>query len=967
MSVEQQKNWDDFLEKWTVSRLKEITLEEYNQVGNKDSFTYWLEQATRPIADIRGGDASKFGIFHRRNSEDKENSRGRIYDGEYCWFEKFGETKEQAFQNIKNNILAIVDAIKQRNLNAIEEITISDMFKWKIAFLYQDRDNPLIIPIFWKVMLEFLTQNKKMDYVQAYEKLVLNKGNLSLFEYSEQLLGQYFEAHPKKNYLTPSEANEILSQKYPDRYISREKMTVVTNERDREIALVLTGSKVSIFIEIDPENNGQFSFNFKSTKDVPNGKYSEQDGRHSGLKSQSQHLWLGNQVYYIELDTVAELEKFCDWYEQSGDQIIVLERKVKAFLELWPVERLKNLTLSDYHQAKNADNFISQVDSFDPMQGDPTFACYFDFWEPIGLGNNEKYHNEKPYSWHKRLGDDPELAFQQIKQEILDIVDAVQSHDLTAIDQIQFTKGLKWMIAFLYQDFSDPCVIPIVTETNIKRIGYESYLKTPLPEFLPILIQNQGNQSFFPYVEKLFAMVRKGYLANKQKKQKNEETEGEVMMEQALNRILFGAAGTGKTYHSINHALSIIENKPLDVLENEDRTELKKRFDQHKDQSLIKFVTFHQSFSYEDFVEGIRAETDKQGQLRYDVKAGVFKEICDQAKQIDNNQTINQVAQPIEFGKGYILKKMNTELLEIQKPNGNVIHLSRILTDFLLREFRNGKITDRNLAEKKVIEILGESEILEPYLVNGYSAIWANLIPFLDNLLHGANPVVKEKSKYVIIIDEINRGNISRIFGELITLIEDSKRQGADEALSVTLPYSKKEFFVPDNVYIIGTMNSSDRSLTGLDIALRRRFTFIEMPPKPELLNDVVIEGLNVAKLLDIVNQRIEVLLDRDHCIGHANFMSLKEQPTVEHLAHIFKQKIIPQLQEYFFDDWAKINLVFFNNGMLVEDKTFNLSNLFPSNFEEELGYSNEKKIWKINEDAFKTIDAFIQILGSKE
>lgn len=213
MSVEQQSNWDDFLGKWPVSRLKKMTLEEYNQVGNKDSFTYWLEQATRPIADIRGGDASKFGIFHRRNTEDKENSRGRIYDGEYCWFEKFGETKEQAFQNIKNNILAIVDAIKQHNLNAIEEIIISDMFKWKIAFLYQDRDNLLIIPIFWKVMLDFLTQNKKMNYVQAYEKLVLNKGNLYLFEYSEQLLGKYFEAHPKKSYLTPSESNEILSQK----------------------------------------------------------------------------------------------------------------------------------------------------------------------------------------------------------------------------------------------------------------------------------------------------------------------------------------------------------------------------------------------------------------------------------------------------------------------------------------------------------------------------------------------------------------------------------------------------------------------------------------------------------------------------------------------------------------------------------------------------------------------------------
>ena len=142
-----------------------------------------------------------------------------------------------------------------------------------------------------------------------------------------------------------------------------------------------------------------------------------------------------------------------------------------------------------------------------------------------------------------------------------------------------------------------------------------------------------------------------------------------------------------------------------------------------------------------------------------------------------------------------------------------------------------------------------------------------------------------------MIVDEINRGNISRIFGELITLIEDSKRQGAEEELSVTLPYSKEEFSVPSNVYIIGTMNSSDRSLTGLDIALRRRFTFVEMPPKPELLNDIEVEGVNIGKLLEVINQHIEVLLDRDHCIGHANFMSLKNQPTLEHLASIFTQK----------------------------------------------------------------------------
>ena len=248
-------------------------------------------------------------------------------------------------------------------------------------------------------------------------------------------------------------------------------------------------------------------------------------------------------------------------------------------------------------------------------------------------------------------------------------------------------------------------------------------------------------------------------------------------------------------------------------------------------------------------------------------------------------------------------------------------------------------------------------------------------------MLDNSAPENTEKSPCVLIIDEINRGNISRIFGELITLIEDSKRAGADEELSVTLPYSKQEFTVPQNIYIIGTMNSSDRSLTGLDIALRRRFTFIEMPPRPEEIKNQDGELLKifgkdqngndkevvVADLLSVINQRIEVLLDRDHCLGHANFMSLKEQPTLEHLAHIFKQKIIPQLQEYFFDDWTKINLVFFNNKMLVEDDLTNNSSLFPSNFEQELGYSNEKKIWKINTEAFKTIDAFIQILGPKE
>ena len=157
-------------------------------------------------------------------------------------------------------------------------------------------------------------------------------------------------------------------------------------------------------------------------------------------------------------------------------------------------------------------------------------------------------------------------------------------------------------------------------------------------------------------------------------------------------------------------------------------------------------------------------------------------------------------------------------------------------------------------------------------------------------------------------------------------------------------------------------MNSSDRSLTGLDIALRRRFTFIEMPPKPELLDDISVDGLNIGELLKVINQRIEVLLDRDHCLGHANFMSLKDQPTLQNLADIFKQKIIPQLQEYFFDDWSKINMVLNANGML-KAQTVERSMLFPNVDTESEGIFEDQKTWQVVETAFDSIDRFAKII----
>ena len=256
----------------------------------------------------------------------------------------------------------------------------------------------------------------------------------------------------------------------------------------------------------------------------------------------------------------------------------------------------------------------------------------------------------------------------------------------------------------------------------------------------------------------------------------------------------------------------------------------------------------------------------------------------------------------------------------------------------------------------------------------------------LQNLLtKGKNEKSNIDNKYVLIIDEINRGNISKIFGELITLIEESKRVGKAEALEIILPNSpNKKFGVPKNLYIIGTMNSSDRSLTSVDIALRRRFEFVEIMPKPEILKDIkitkenkVVEAIDVAKLLEVMNKRIKVLLDRDHCIGHAYFTELKPTSekaaaTVQELMQIFEKKIIPLLQEYFFDDWSKIKLVLGNNGMIKTEKLE--KSLFPS-MDDQLISNLESRNWEINQDLFKNeadlqdkIDSLLQIVtGVKE
>lgn len=256
----------------------------------------------------------------------------------------------------------------------------------------------------------------------------------------------------------------------------------------------------------------------------------------------------------------------------------------------------------------------------------------------------------------------------------------------------------------------------------------------------------------------------------------------------------------------------------------------------------------------------------------------------------------------------YQIESISDELITIRKPNGSELPMPKSIVDELCDLVRSGDVSVDDIKHKRVFDKVETS--MEKFLVNGYPNV---LGPLVEEVVSKGLSLSNQASsdKRVLIIDEINRGNISNIFGELITLIEPSKRAGAQEALSVKLPYSKEVFSVPDNLHIIGTMNTADKSLVHVDIALRRRFQFEEMMTNYELLATIPkINGIDIKEMLETINKRIELLYDREHTIGHSFFLPLIKDSTIERLSEIMELEILPLLEEYFFEDWERVAMV---------------------------------------------------------
>ncbi|EAK0052399.1 TPA: McrB family protein [Campylobacter jejuni] len=754
----------NFQEVWTLEKVKNMTLEEYTNIKkdnpNRDDFTFWIESKLDNLGSIWGGSAFKFGIYRRNDESQKESSSGRLYSQNYAWIAKYGNNENEAFNNIKEKIIQIIQASQDNNLKTIEKIDFGDAIKWKIAFHYQDVKNIKIVNIFSKNVLDLISLNEfkeKLKIYQIHKKLLENK-NLSLVKMIENIAIPLWNKYgmDSQNYI--DKMKNLFSE-----YLNKKKLDKNTINK------------------------------------------------------------------YIQ----------------------VIENISKEFLK----ENLYSCDLFSFDQNINK------------------------------LNKNEEF---------------------KLKNS--------NGHNM-------YSSALNYYKAFLIDYYEQDIFIT-------ERVQSE-----------------ESNMKIIP-----------------------------------LNQILYGSPGTGKTYHTIDKALEIIsKEEKIQIPSEDDRINRKKIFDEYVKNGQIVFTTFHQSYGYEEFVEGIKPiiDNDENSQeVKYDVKDGIFKELCDKSLKnyilsMQNENEIDLDKLIFEFAN-YINQDFLNKGNEF--PLENKVSIKKILLNFKdeYRSFSLGgsikspqsltidiiKRDYLNFKNKKILsfkDIKPKYDSQSDYHGNAiYYFMFYNKLKEFENIQNEKFKIKKEILKsYIIIIDEINRGNVSKIFGELITLIEPSKRIGAKEELKVILPYSGKEFGVPKNVYIIGTMNTADRSITSLDTALRRRFEFIEMMPDVSKLS-MDCEDINLQELLKAINTRIEYLLDREKTIGHAFFISVEN---LESLKKVFKNKIIPLLQEYFYNDYALIDAVLNKNGMLeisVENKDY-LKNM--TEFIE-----SDKIVYKFSDSNNWNKDTFIKI-----
>ncbi len=693
--------WSSFLDSWPLARLKAMTLDEYHDDKAEDSFAYWVEFKSAKLGGIAGGSAFKLGIYRMKNTE-KQKGKNLRSDGTWAWLDKYGETASEAFAEVKKRLLTVAKAAARGDLDAVEAADFSPLFKWKVAFLYQNRQAPVLFPVFSKEMLlpafHILhpgTSLKQQSQAEMYREILANRGpKADLFRLAVEVEQTYDDAQP------------------PD---------IVTDANTRRYWKISPGANAVAWE--DWKGKGVAAIGWPDLRDL------------TGLTKK--------QFNRRALDCQQQLEGY----------------NLVGMGQVWTFRNLKPGDVLLANKGKNA---------------------------LVGVGTVQEGYRYAPGTGKMKSVNHP----HQVKVLWKDLgIKQVGDH-------------ANWLRTLVELDEAEAMGLLGDTEPP------------PSPPPPP----PEGGNRCAPQ-----------------------------------NLILYGPPGTGKTYGTVSRALGLIDGEAS--VKGKTFAELLPRFQVLQAEGHLEFVTFHQSYGYEDFVEGIRPVLDDaSGQLRYELHHGVFKRLALRAAAagLSQDPPSPAIAAPME---GPAAQGVQAAL--------------------------NGP----------------------------------------DHAQRFAFPA--SVPQFVLIIDEINRGNISKILGELITLLEPDKRLTAPAELVLRLSNSPKDrFAVPPNLHVIGTMNTADRSIALMDVALRRRFTFEELMPDAKALEGMLTARGTpapfqklVMEIFDTLNNRIRFLYDRDHQLGHAFF---RDAVDPEGLRAAFTQKVIPMLQEYFYGAWDRIALVL---GCPFDDK----------------------------------------------
>lgn len=766
--------WDEFLAVWPRTRLATMTLDDYSQAGSKDSFTYWIESRLDEMGSIWGGSSFKFGVFSRKDTEDKKSDAKLSYSETHGWYSSLGASAEEAFEKVRGYVRQVAELAAQGDLAGIEDYDhLGEAFKWKIAFHYQNRQQPVIVDIFKRAPLAAYTGDTVNKDMATLQKSALGKrtDDMGILEFGQLV----WKTWSQKNLAIWKLSHGSLDDTERQQCMAG-TLAVMGKETGKgqgeKFAEVPVGTLFFLCHGNSPQLIGQIVSAVSWWPQPQRTGWLQRSYR--VLKSATRtDRYTANSKYWSPQGNTT-------FWQVGADDLPEFESTLLKPYFGTDLAELATLA-GEPIEAASIDSGLAPPFPVpaQPAASRPVTTCINRiYYGPPGTG--------KTYTLMQLLKRDYEQAAAMISPE--------EWRNQIIAEKIAVLKWWEGAAAALYDLGGKAKVADIAEHRFIQAITAANGSNRNVRQTLWRTLQNH-----------------------------TVDESATVKMKKRLSPAVFDKAAD-----SVWQFAGDWRDDCADLIALVDQ--LKRGQQNAGAVQRYSFVTFHQSYGYEEFVEGLRpmlAGDAEAGEVAYEIRPGAFKELCRKARQAPDQ-------------------------------------------------------------------------------------------------------------RFAMVIDEVNRGNISKIFGELITLIEADKRDPLDgraPPVEVVLAYSGEKFSVPANVDIIGTMNTADRSLALLDTALRRRFDFVPLLPDTRAAkvagdqDSAPLAGLvvttdagtiDVRRMLERINERIEALYDRDHCIGHAYLTGLARATDgpqrFEVLATAFRQRIVPLLEEYFFEDWCKIRLVLGDN-----------------------------------------------------